>query len=286
MRRGVAAITMFRGDHFWLQIWLRHYEKLLGGRENLFVILHGGDATARAMLEGVSQINVPLFIGDAAFEKRRMRFIHSFAAGLLQYFARIVFVDTDEMLCLHPDAGDNFGRYVEEHTYGGKALSSVGIELLAKEGSPALDPGQSILGQCNRGVVSGGYCKPNVFFQPIGRANQHRIPGEPLTIDRNLLLFHLRYADHERFLTTSEERRAYAGSTNQVGAKRVGGWDDPVSDYYRKLEYFENEDPVELTKENLEPVLQRFERTYRRKGRPGGRSYGHFIVPEAIHHLV
>ena len=73
----VAAITMFRGDIEWLQLWLDHYEKLLGGRQGLYVILHGDDNKAREISYGTSQIIIPLFSNDNKFENKRIRFIHS-----------------------------------------------------------------------------------------------------------------------------------------------------------------------------------------------------------------
>ncbi len=55
---------------------------LLGGREGLYVILHGDDEKSRAMLQGVSQIIVPFDATDNSFEVKRIRFIHSLVLGL------------------------------------------------------------------------------------------------------------------------------------------------------------------------------------------------------------
>lgn len=274
---------MFKGDPFWLQIWCAHYERLLGGRANLFVIVHGKAEEAQEVLTGTSQIAVPYFANDERFEQRRMRFVHSFAAGLLQYYHSVVFTDTDELLCLHPDAGSDFTDYLAAQDFIGKALSSVGIELLAQEGDPKLDPMKPILQQRSRGIISAGYCKPNVMFQPIVKANQHRIPGEPMVIDRNLLLFHLRYADYDRFKNTARERQAYSAALPQSSRKLgVGGWDDPMAGYASKLATCLAQEPKPLTPANIEPILQRIEKVYDRKGRPGRRSFGHFIVPPGL----
>ena len=287
MRQGVAAVTMFRGDPFWLQIWLAHYEKLLGDRSKLYVIVHGENQQAESLLKGVSKISIPFFDADPLFERRRMRFVHSFLAGLLRYYHGVIFTDTDELLCLHPAAGRDLSEYLLSQDFNTKALSSIGIELLAQKDDPPLDTSRPILQQRSHSIISAGYCKPNVMFEPIERANQHRIPGEPLLLDRNLLLFHLRYVDYERFIGTAKERQSYAGKLPQSRTKMgVGGWDDAMVDYQRKLRDCMAQDVLAFTPHNIEPILQRLEAIYHRKGRPGRRSFGHFIIPKELWDLA
>ena len=284
----IAAITMFRGDIEWLQLWLDHYENLLGGRQGLYVILHGDDNKAREISFGTSQIIVPFFSNNNKFENKRIRFIHSLVLGLQRYYRCVIFTDTDELLCLHPDAGANLPDYLAEHEYTGKVLSCVGLELIATQAdNEDLDLKQPILQQRFRGVLNSGYCKPNMFFRPFGRANQHRIPGEPWVIDRNILLFHLRYADQNRFLKVARERAQYAEDMSRDdGSVNVGGWLNPIVGYNHKRSFFLEQNPESFTKENYNLGLEKFERRYRRRGNPGAKLYGHFVVPESMRHLA
>ncbi len=286
MREPVAAITMFRGDHYWLQTWLTHYERLLGGREHLYVILHGDDPIARDMLSGVSQVVVPYFPGDSSFERRRMRLVHRFAAGLQQYYKCILFTDTDELVALHPSAGNNFASYIEDHEFDGVALTCVGLELMGAEDEEPINLDRPILQQRFHGILSGGYCKPNMFFQPVGRANQHRIPGQPMVIDNNIYLFHLRYSDFSLFKVTANARQSIHNEMSKNGAANVGGWASPLAGYTHKMDFMLSQEPVELSAETIAPGLATFERLYRRKGRIGARLYGHFIVPENMRDLA
>ena len=286
MREPVAAITMFRGDHYWLKTWLTHYERLLGGREHLYVILHGDDPVARDMQSGVSQIVIPHFPGDGAFERRRMRLVHRFTAGLQQYYKCTLFTDTDELVALHPRAGSSFTSYVENHDYDGAALTCVGLELMGREGEAPIVADRPILQQRFHGILSGGYCKPNMFFQPIERANQHRIPGQAMVVDRNIFLFHLRYSDFGRFKSTAVARRSVHDEMLKNGTANVGGWASPMAGYDHKMNFMLSQDPVELNAETIAPGLAKFERRYRRKGRIGPRLYGHYIVPEDMRNLA
>jgi hypothetical protein len=286
MREPVAAITMFRGDHYWLQTWLMHYERLLGGRKNLYVILHGDDLIARDMLSGVSQIVVPHFPGDSAFERRRMRMVHRVSSGLQQYYKCVLFTDTDELVALHPRGGDDFVSYMDRLDFDGVALTCIGLELMGREHEVPVDNERPILKQRFHGILNGGYCKPNMFFQPIGRANQHRIPGQPMDIDRNIYLFHLRYSDYYRFKSTADERQLVHDEMERNGTAAVGGWASPMDGYVRKLNFMQSQDPIELNSETVEPGLRKFERLYRKKGRIGARLHGHYIVPEIMRNLA
>lgn len=50
-----AVLTMVHSEHRLLQQWLLHYEPIVG-RENMYVIAHGGDAEVYRIAQGCRMI--------------------------------------------------------------------------------------------------------------------------------------------------------------------------------------------------------------------------------------
>ena len=96
----------------------------------------------------------------------------------------------------------------------------------------------------------------------FGRANHHRIHGEPWLIDPNPWLFHMRYADRdlrrECGRIRKPEYQTRAAVTGTGGAK---SWACPFIAYHReRARLADGHDPVELTSqiqgERIEIMLE------------------------------
>ncbi|MEE9454594.1 MAG: hypothetical protein V3V13_09460 [Paracoccaceae bacterium] len=85
----------------------------------------------------------------------------------------------------------------------------------------------------------------------------------------------------------AQKRAQYAADMADAdGNISVGGWQDPIAGYEHKLSFFTEQNPISFTKENYDPGLLKFERRYRRRGNPGAKLYGHFVIPENMRHLA
>jgi hypothetical protein len=69
-RAPMMAMTMVGGDHFFLGRWVEYYGRHLG-RENLYVLSHGGDPEHKRIAEGCNVIYLPFDETRNCFNQRR-----------------------------------------------------------------------------------------------------------------------------------------------------------------------------------------------------------------------
>lgn len=276
----IAFVTMFAGDHIWLQKWIRHNEQFVENRFNLYVILDGDDHIAREMTEGCSVIVVPRIEGQGNFDDRRMGMIHSYIAGLLKYYKVVVFNDVDEYLCIHPDAATSLVERLTNPIHRAKVVSPVGFEPLFQDGDEAIDLDHPLLAQRPLGYLNSLYCKPCIFYQAIESGNQHVIQGEPWVFDTDIFLFHCRYVDEEMLL----KRVASRADLVEAGYANVGVWekDQALRNFDRKKQKFLATPEQELSTEHFEPFINVLKGRYKKGKGPGERTFGRFRVPEAM----
>ena len=65
-----AAMTMVHREAVYLRLWIRHYAAIVG-RENLYVLVHGGDPEIMQIAEGCRLIYLPRLEVTAAFDRDR-----------------------------------------------------------------------------------------------------------------------------------------------------------------------------------------------------------------------
>ncbi len=58
-RAPMMAMTMVGGDHFFLRRWVEYYGRQLG-RENCYVLSHGGDPEHKKIAAGCNVIYCPM----------------------------------------------------------------------------------------------------------------------------------------------------------------------------------------------------------------------------------
>ena len=75
---------MVHQEEAYLRIWLDYYGKMLG-RENLYVITHGGDPAIVEMAEGCRLVYLPRFAVDGTFDLRRFEVLNAYANFLLTH---------------------------------------------------------------------------------------------------------------------------------------------------------------------------------------------------------
>ena len=231
-RRALAFVTMVRGDHEMLARWISHHGALAGTREALHIVAHGSDPRISGLAQGCSQIVLPYDPEGRDFEPRRVAMFFGLVAGLLGYYRHIVVLDTDEFLVAAPDCAParDLAGYLDNADLQGVALSPLGFDLVHR---PSVEPGaldwtRPITAQRRHGFMHVAYSKPCIFRRPPRKGgNQHRLRDQPMQIDPNLMLLHLRFADKDHGLRVSRQRSETVALFDAAGSgHRIGTWTD------------------------------------------------------------
>jgi Glycosyl transferase family 2 len=201
-----AAVTHVRHDDFFLDLWARHYGRMLG-RENLFVILDGDDWETRADLSGVNvtvlprqRARMPRGNIDRRMQREQMDLLARIF-GELQY--DYVFKgDCDEYIVPDPVQGLGLDGLVAEADAHGAVYSS-GINVMHDTtGEPALDPMADVMAQRHLAILSQTYFKVNLIsgkgYADGIRTNAggHRVKGGlPVHASQSYYMIHLGFCD-------------------------------------------------------------------------------------------
>jgi len=142
----VAAVTTMHGDAFFLNAWLRHYERQIG-RVNCFLLNAGAgpdliDLTDQ--MEGCSVIRLPQDAGDV-LERKRGRIINNFVAALRCYFTHVIVTEPDELLVVDPASGADLDSYLQT-VKGGTVLTPLGLEVIHRIDRESEPVNDTILG--------------------------------------------------------------------------------------------------------------------------------------------
>lgn len=288
MREPIAFLTMVRGDHTWLRLWLRHHARYVRDRKSLYVIAHGRDEIIEDMCRDISLITIPYDPTGENFTRKRLRLMHRMIAGLLGYHHVVAMADVDEMICLDPEVGDDLGAYLTGLGFKDKVLSATGLELFDMgEGDDPVNFAEPVLAQRRMGIINSAYCKPCLFFREIQKGNAHRITGEPRRIDPNISLMHLRYADLRTFRQVSARRAQIAKDFATSGTAAIWGWNDEAEAAFREQRaVFSPENARPFAPAHTAPLMRRLEAFSNRTKRAGQKKWGFFEVPERFGHLV
>ena len=268
-RQPIVFVTMARGDHATLDLWVRHHARLAGGRQNLVVVSHGADAEHDRIAQGCSRLTLPFDPDAIQFEPRRLALLHGLVAGLVGYYRHVVILDNDELIVPAPELDLPLADYLDWIEFEGVALSPTGFDLTQRPSSEPepLDFTRPILRQRRHGYLHGEYSKPCIFrAPPPGGGNQHALTGQPWQIDPLIALIHLRFADRTHGTRTGQARIAQLEAADRAGSEhRIGNWDNRLRQMIRVQERLDAEDPCpDLTGDERLAFAGRMMRLYER----------------------
>jgi hypothetical protein len=194
----IAAISMARNDHFFVQKWMQYYGAQFG-HENLFLILDGHDQPLPESHELINVIRIPhVKLSRAKGDRNRANLVSFFAKGLFQRYDLVIGHDIDEFLVVDPKLGKPLGQYLQGPIWSA-SLSALGLDVgqhIEKE--LPLDLAKPFLEQRSYAHVSARYTKAVVATKPITWGSGfHRVRWKNFHIDPNLFLFHFGMVDFE-----------------------------------------------------------------------------------------
>ena len=199
-KAGLAVVTMVKGDHAFLERWLRYYGAV-AGRENLYILRHGADPDIDRMAAGANIVNIPDTGDQSGFDRRRWQALSDFTGGLTLYYNWVLCGDVDEIVAPDPATGQTLMHYLDALSAGGRpprVISPFAIEIVHTPHSEpgALDPARPVLAQRRNFRVNTNYSKPCLTRQRIRFSiGGHGSDVAEVTLDPQLFLFHLRYMD-------------------------------------------------------------------------------------------
>lgn len=196
----LAAVTMVKGDHVFLDRWLRYYGGLIG-RENLYILRHGPDPEIDRMARGANIIAIPDPADKSGFDRRRWSALSNITSGLTLYYNWVICGDVDEIVAPDPATGLNLPQYLDRISTRGRPPRVVSPFALEIVHTPASEPDPlrhdaPILSVRRNFRVNTNYAKPCLTRQRIRFSiGGHGSNIRHVTLDPQLFLFHLRYMD-------------------------------------------------------------------------------------------
>lgn len=208
MQTTACALTMVRDDAFFLKAWLRHYGEMLG-RENCYVVNHGGGAEVAALAQGCNVIAIP---GNPhrSFDMKRWRMLNNFVQGLRCYYTHVIVGDVDELVVVDPVDGRSLLEFLQTSP-AKRVLTPVGLEIIHHidiEDQPITD---RIIGPRRYVRPATHYSKPCILSHgaKIARGG-HFTQFEELITPDPLYLFHLKFCDFDTYVAVMNARNQVA----------------------------------------------------------------------------
>lgn len=224
-------------DYFFLDRWVRHWEKQIG-RENLYVLSHGDDPRIKKIAQGTNIIHIPSLEIKNALERRRWLLLSNYASGLTLYYNWVVCNDVDEIVALDPEIGESLPDYLDAEFATGApmVISPFAIELVH---TPHTEPDlihhdKPILSARRNFRVNTNYAKPCITR---GRINYsvggHGCRRESVHLDDHIYLFHLRYVDAQLSRARLEQRRHAMEKTRGGATNTRNTWEAGTASFDR-----------------------------------------------------
>ena len=236
LRRGttrpdrVAALTVVRDERAMLPRWVRYYGNQLG-LENLLVV---DDRTTDGSTDDLPCRVIPSGgFPEGRFEKARMALVTRLGTDLLRDHDAVIFTDADEFLLADPDRYESLQDFVTRRPevrvsagLGFNVVHHLDLEAALVEGLP-------VLGQRRFGKFVGQLSKPSLKRVPAPWAMASHGIRAPYTPVRDLLMVHLKFADFDLTLRTTDLRhsvRVESGLTEQSAWAMTG---ESMADEFR-----------------------------------------------------
>jgi len=267
MQSKVAAVTMVRGDAFFLEKWLRHYGGELG-RENCYVVSHGRGADVAELAEGCNIIGIP---GEPHpnFDMKRWRLLNNIVQGLRSYYDHVIVGDVDELVVVDPATGKGLFEWVSEQPIR-KVLTPVGLEVIHRIDVEDAAVEDVVLGPRRFVRHAPHYSKPCVVSAgtKIARGGHFTQYGK-LIAPPELYLFHLKFCDFGQY-TAEMDRRNAATAEIGVGVKEASvgrHWFAEARGEDRAL--FESFARLDLTEFDFSAARAKMAETFKPRGDTG-----------------
>lgn len=208
----VAAMTMVHNERYFLQQWIAHYAPLVG-RENLYVLVHGGEEDILQELAGCRVVYLPRRRIDWKFDRSRFAFLNAYADFLLQNYDCVIAGDVDELVFVDPDIASDLVTFVAGFQHlEVPVLTTFGFHLLNGDDGAAIDRARPVFGQRALAVADADYCKPLIAFQPPKWFRGYHSSGWAPYLPDGLYMAHLRCVDRGVAGEVAADRRETAAS--------------------------------------------------------------------------
>jgi Glycosyl transferase family 2 len=187
-----AAMTMVHREMVFLKLWVQHYAAIVG-RENLFILVHGGADEVMDICQGCRTVFLPRHRVNGNFDRDRFRLINAYAAFLLTQYDGIVAGDVDELLFVDPDYGLSIFDLAAQYREHSPVVKAFALNLVEQPEDAPFTLGQPLFAQRRSARLSDDFCKPLIAFADAAWVPGFHAAAHPPVLPEGLYLAHLHY---------------------------------------------------------------------------------------------
>lgn len=234
----LAVITMARDEGTMIRRWVDYYAGQVGAEHLVVIDDNSSDGSTDDLPCPVLRIP-PL--RRHGFEPGRMALLAGISAGLLEAYDAVMFCDADEFVVAEPRVHESLRHFVAARP-GRDAIGVLGLNVVHDvTREEALRDDEPILGQRRLAKFLPLMCKPSMKWQPAAWAHASHGIECPYAIDRELFMFHMKFADRNhlgaisagRHHLNTTEGRATGTSWSRSADEMVALLDEITSDLDR-----------------------------------------------------
>lgn len=200
----LAVLTMVRDEGVMLPRWVDHYSSQCGMDSLLVLDDNSSDGSTDDLPCTVVRLP-PLEVKN--FEPARMGLLSGMAAALLNAYDAVLFADADEFVVADPAKYPTLRHFLADRPKDA-VLGVMGLNVihdLASEGP--LRAGEPLLAQRRLAKFIPLMCKPALKRSPAAWGHASHGIFTSYSIDPDLYMFHMKFADRDLLRETSEHRR-------------------------------------------------------------------------------
>ena len=210
----LAVITMTRDEGTMIRRWVDYYAGQVGAEHLVVIDDNSADGSTDDLPCPV--LRIPYF-RKRGFEPSRMALLAGISAGLLEAYDAVMFADADEFVVAEPRKHESLRHFVAARP-DRAAVGVLGLNVVHDVSrEEALRDGEPILGQRRLAKFLPLMCKPSLKWQPAAWAHASHGIECPYDIDRELFMFHMKFADRDHLAEIS--RRRHELNTSEGRAK-------------------------------------------------------------------
>ncbi|SFS83162.1 Glycosyl transferase family 2 [Sulfitobacter marinus] len=240
-----CAITMVYKDYWALSQWYTHYGRLLG-YEHLYIVAHGQDPMIANLCPRANVTTIPRDNLEE-FDRKRGRYLNSFADDLGQTYDWMIRTDADELICFDPSLYASFDDVFDRSQ--SDAVFALGLNVAETINDRVLAGSQMALGHRSTAVFSGHYSKAwatkrgTALWRHGIKVAPSKLASAPFDLPQGVYLAHLKYAN-VKALELANQHRIGVGNTAGKGLPGAA-WkeaDKTADRFYLHLVRFEDKD--------------------------------------------